>query len=45
MKLYEFQLRFHWSLFLGSNLQYSTIGSDNVLGLARQQAIIWTKDA
>ena len=29
---------------LGSNLQYSSIGSDNGLALARQQAIIWTND-
>ena len=39
MKMYEFRLRFHWSLFLG--FQYSSIGSDNSLALFRRQAIIW----
>ena len=28
----------------GSNQQYSSIGSDNGLAPARQQAIIWTND-
>ena len=43
MKMYEFQLKFHWSLFLGPNLQYSSkIGSDNGLTPTRRQAIIWT---
>ena len=28
----------------GSNKQYSSIGSDNCLVPARQQAIIWTND-
>ena len=37
-KIYEFQLNFHWSLFL------SSIGSDNGLAPARWQAIIWTND-
>ena len=35
---------FHWSLFLGSNKQYSHIDSENSLALARGQAIIWTND-
>ena len=38
----EYWLTFHCSLFLGSNLQYSSIGSDNGLVSTRQQAIIWT---
>ena len=28
----------------GSNQQYSSIGSDNVLAPARRQGIIWTND-
>ena len=31
MKLYEFRLKFHWSLFLRVHKQYSNIGSDNGL--------------
>ena len=42
MKMYEFLLKFHWSLFLG--VQYSIIGLDNGLAPNRQQAIIWTND-
>ena len=44
MKMYEFRLRFHWSLFLRSKKQYSSIGSDNGLVPTRRQAIIWTND-
>ena len=44
MKTNEFRLRFHWSLFVGSNQQYSSIGSDNGLAPARRQAIIWSND-
>ena len=31
MKMYKFRLKFHWSLFQGSDEQYSGIGSDNGL--------------
>ena len=40
MKMFEFRLKFHWSLFL----KYSSIGSDNGLAPTRRQAIIWTND-
>ena len=43
MKMYEFWLNFHWSVFLRVQLSYSSIGSDNGLALSRRQAIIWTK--
>ena len=36
MKMFEFRLKFHWSLF--------SIGSDNGLAPNRRQAIIWTND-
>ena len=39
MKMYEFRLRFHWSLFLRFEL---TIGLDNGFAPNRRQAIIWT---
>ena len=32
MKMYKFQLRFHWSVFPRVQQQYSTIGSDNGFG-------------
>ena len=41
MKMYEFRLKFHWSLF---NEQYSSINSDNGLEPSRRQAIIWSND-
>ena len=44
MKMYGFRLTFHWSLFLLSVKQYSSIGSDNGLVPTRWQAIIWTND-
>ena len=44
MKMLEFRLQFHWIMFLGSNWQYSRIGSDNGLAPIRRQAIIWTND-
>ena len=44
MKMLEFRLKFHWSLFLGFNQQYSSIGLDNGLALSRQQALIWISD-
>ena len=42
MKVFEFWLKFHWSLFLRVKLTISSIGSDNGLVLSRWQAIIWT---
>ena len=44
MKMYEFQLRFHWSLFLRVQLTTSRIGSGNGLVTVRRQAIIWIDD-
>ena len=44
MKMYEFCVRFHWSLFLRFELIYSSIGSDYGLAPTRWQAIIWTND-
>ena len=44
MKIYKFQLKFE-VCSLGSNYQYSSIGSDDGLVHVRQQAIIWTIDA
>ena len=42
--MYEFWFMFHWSLFLESNQQYSSIGLDNDLALIRHEAIIWSND-
>ena len=42
MKMFEFWLKSHWSLFL--RVQYSIIGSDNGLAPSRRQDIIWTND-
>ena len=39
MKMYEFQLGFHWILFLRVQLTLIHIGSDG-----RQRAIIWNND-
>ena len=44
MKMLEFRLNFHWSLFPGASWQYSSIGSDNGLAPNRRQAIIWAND-
>ena len=44
MKMLEFRLKFLEICSIGSNLQYSTIGSDNGLAPSRRQAIIWTND-
>ena len=44
MKMFEFGLKFHWSLFLRVELTNSSIGSDNGLVPSRQQTIIWTND-
>ena len=44
LKMCEFWLKFHWSLFLNVNQKYSNIGSDNDLAPTRRQAIIWTND-
>ena len=46
MKISEFRLKFHQSLFLKAQLKwYSSIGSDNGLAPNRRQAIIWTNDS
>ena len=42
MKMHEFRLRFHWSVFLRFEKHYSGIGSDYGMAPARRQAIIWT---
>ena len=42
MKIFEFQIKVHWNMFLGSNCQYVSTGSDNGLAPFRQQAIFWT---
>ena len=42
MKMLEFRLKFHWSLFLRVQLNHFSIGSDNGLSPSRRQAIIWT---
>ena len=42
--LLEFRLRFRRSLFLRTNQQYSSFGSDNGLVPTRRQAITWTND-
>ena len=44
MKVFEFRFKFHWSLFLRVQWQYSIIGSDNGLAPSRRQATIWTND-
>ena len=44
MKMYEFRLKFHWSLFLGVQLTISIIGLENGLAPTRRQAIIWSND-
>ena len=44
MKIYEFPLKFHWSLFEGPNQHYSSIGSDNGLVPIMRQDIIRTND-
>ena len=40
--MYEYGLKFNWFFSYGSNLQYSSIGSDNGLAPNRWQVIIWT---
>ena len=43
LKMFEFLLKFHWSLFLRVELTiYYSIGLDNGLVPARRQALIWT---
>ena len=44
IKMHEFRLTFHWSLFLGSNQQYANIGSGNGLAPTRRKAIIGIND-
>ena len=43
-KMFEFRLKFHWSLFLKVQLAVFSIGSDNGLALNRRHAIISTND-
>ena len=43
MKMYEFRLKLHLSVFLG--VHYSGNGLDNSLVPTRRQAIIWTNDS
>ena len=42
--MFEFMLKFHLSLFLNVQQQYSSIGPDDGLTPTRRQAIIWTND-
>ena len=42
MKMFEFRLKFHWSLFLRVQLTIFQLGLDNGLAPIRRQAIIWT---
>ena len=44
MKMFEFRLKFHWSLFLKVQLTIFQHGSDNDFAPNRRQAIIWTND-
>ena len=44
MKIFEFRLNVTEVCSQGSNLQYSSNGSDNGLAPSRRQAIIWTND-
>ena len=44
MKMFEVLLDFHRSLFLGSDWQYTSIGSDNGSAPNSRQAIIWTNN-
>ena len=44
MKIYEFRLRFHWSLFLMTQLTIFQHCSENGLTEVRRQAIVWTND-
>ena len=43
MKIFEFRLKFHWSLFLRVQLTINIV-SDNGLAPPRRQAIIWTNE-
>ena len=44
MEMYKFDWNFAEVCSQGSNLQCSSIGSDNGLAPARRQAIIWSND-
>ena len=44
MKMFQFRVKFHLSLFLRVQLQYSSFASYNGLAPTRQQAIIWAND-
>ena len=45
MKMLEFWLKCHWSLFQWPNWQQPSIGLDNGMALNMWQAIIWTNAA
>ena len=36
-------MKYNWNMFLWSNWQHGSIGTDNGLALNRWQAIIWSK--
>ena len=44
MKMFEYRLKIHWSLFLRVKLRIFGIGSDNGLAPSRRQAIVWTNE-
>ena len=44
LKMWQFRLRFHWSVFPRVKLTIFHIGSDDGLVPSRRQAIIWTND-
>ena len=44
MKIVVFWLKFHWSLYQGTNSQLTSINSDNDMMPNRRQAIIWNND-
>ena len=44
MKIYDIGIRFHWSLFLRVNEQYSSTGSDNAFAPLRWKATVWSDD-
>ena len=44
MKMHEFRLRFHWSLFLRFELTNSSIGLDNGLVPTSRQATVRIND-
>ena len=44
IETFDFQVKLHWNMFLGSNCQKYSIGFDNGLVPNRQQAIIWSNE-